>query len=59
MSRWVAAGVVAFGMAVFLVGQGQSEPPSNNLRDFMRVKLSDSQKVLGVAKSTGESALIG
>lgn len=46
MRTWDAVGVVAFGMAAFLVGQGQSEPPNDSLRDFMRVKLSHSQKVL-------------
>lgn len=46
MKTWAAVGVLAFGMAVVLASQVQSEPPNNSLRDFMRVKLSHSQKVL-------------
>lgn len=46
MKTWLAAGVAALVVAAFLSGQVRSEPPANNLKDFMRVKLADSQKVL-------------
>ncbi len=46
MKSFAAAGIVAFIVGAFLVGQSQSEPPTNNLKDFMRAKLSHSQKVL-------------
>src|SRR5258708_3321573 len=45
MKRLVVGGVVAIVVAGFLVGSGQSERP-HNVRDFMRAKLSHSQKVL-------------
>ena len=44
--KWLAVGgVVALIVASFLIGSGQSEEP-NRIRDFMRAKLSHSQKVL-------------
>ena len=44
--KWLAVGgVVAVIVAGSLIGSGQSEEP-NKVRDFMRVKLSYSQKVL-------------
>ena len=45
MKRLAVGAVVAIVVAGFLVGSGQSEQP-NNVRDFMRAKLSHSQKVL-------------
>ena len=45
MKSWIAVALLVFSLAAFLVGQGMSEPPPS-LRDFMRVKLSHSQKVL-------------
>jgi cytochrome c556 len=44
--KWLAVGgVAAVIVAGFLIGSGTSEEP-NKVRDFMRVKLSYSQKVL-------------
>jgi cytochrome c556 len=43
--KWLAVGGVAVIVTAFLIGSGQSEEP-NKVRDFMRVKLSYSQKVL-------------
>ena len=45
MKRLAFGGVVAGIVAGFFIGSGQSEEP-NKVRDFMRVKLSHSEKVL-------------
>ena len=44
MNRWIYILVALIFLAV-LVAMGRTEPP-NNVRDFMRAKLSHSQKVL-------------
>ncbi len=45
MRKLAVGGVAAVVIAGFVAGLGRSEPP-NNVRDFMRAKLSHSQKVL-------------
>lgn len=45
MRRFVSGGLIAVAVAACWASWGQSEPP-NNVRDFMRAKLSHSQKVL-------------
>jgi cytochrome c556 len=66
MKRLTVAGVVAITMAGFLIVSGRSEQP-NNVRDFMRAKLSHSQKVLEglttedynmIAKNSQEMSLL-
>jgi hypothetical protein len=47
MKRLAVTGAVAVMLAGFLVAAGKSAPPpTNNVRDYMRVKLGHSQKVL-------------
>jgi cytochrome c556 len=45
MKKSIVVSVLVMAIAGFWVGRGQSETPPS-LRDFMRVKLSHSQKVL-------------
>jgi cytochrome c556 len=45
MKRVIFAGSIVIVVAGVLARHGKSEPP-NNVRDFMRAKLSHSQKVL-------------
>ncbi len=47
MMKYAAGGVLIFGLCVVLVVSVQSaEPQANNVREFMRAKLTNSQKVL-------------
>jgi cytochrome c556 len=45
MKKSIGVGALVVAMATFWIGRGHSETPPS-LRDFMRVKLSHSQKVL-------------
>jgi cytochrome c556 len=45
MKQVIVAGLIVIAVAGVLATHGKSEPP-NNVRDFMRAKLSNSQKVL-------------
>ena len=45
MRTFIGGGLLAAIVALSLATLGQSEPP-NNVRDFMRAKLANSQKVL-------------
>ena len=46
MKRWIAVGLVTAVAALWWSTQARTEPPPNQVQDFMQVKLQHSQAVL-------------